>query len=415
MANNVEVSKAGAGLNLFHAKVFALLALALLADSYDLQATSFAAPVLAKLWHVKASAFAPLFGAGLAGAFVGSAAFGWIGDKFGRKRAIVLACLVYGGFSLICTFAQDPMQFAILRFFMGLGCGGALPNAVSLGTELAPARRRGALTALIFVAMPIGGAVPGFVRSMLVPDFGWQMIFIIGGVAPIVFASLIALALPESPQFLAGHKSAPSEPASNLTFGRLLSREFIAPTLLLWVMFTATLLTLYLVSNWLPTILEQVHVKPSGVATINFLYATGGALAGIALSLVIDRIGLLAVASFFFLGIASVLLVAFSEFSESGLAIVIFICGFAVTGVQYALNVSAGLIYPAEIRSSGVGAGLGVGRIGSVIGALSGGLIVGDAHAARDLFLLGAASLGIGAIASLMLMRRHDLSAGASQ
>jgi AAHS family 4-hydroxybenzoate transporter-like MFS transporter len=296
---------------------------------------------------------------------------------------------------------------------MGLGCGGAMPNAVALATELAPPRGRGALTALIFVAMPIGGAVPGFVRSELVAEFGWQIIFIIGGVAPIVIALLIALALPESPSFLAGVKAAVTRAASRLTFGKLFSREYIAPTLLLWVMFTATLLTLYLVSNWLPTILEQVHVAPSGVAKINFLYAAGGALAGIALSFVIDRAGLRAVTGFFALSIASVLVVAFSQFSLSGLAVVIVICGFAVTGVQYALNVSAGLIYPTDIRSSGVGAALGVGRIGSVIGALSGGLIVGDANAARDLFLVGAAALSVGAIASLVLMRRHDWRAGA--
>lgn len=412
MAESVQ-SEGGAS-NLFQAKVFALLALALLADSYDLQATSFAAPVLAKLWHVAPSAFAPLFGAGLAGAFFGSAGFGWIGDVFGRKRAIILACLVYGAFSLICTLAQNPFQFAVLRFLMGLGCGGALPNAVALGTELAPAHRRGMLTALIFVAMPLGGAVPGFVRAGLVPDYGWQMIFIIGGLAPLLFALLIGMGLPESPLFLSGQKTGVVNPVPAQTFGRLFGREFILRTLLMWVMFTATLLTIYLVSNWLPTILEAAQIRPAGVAMINFLNALGGALAGIALSLVIDRVGLLAVAGFFFLGIVAVVLVAFSKFSESGLAAVIFLSGFATVGVQYALNVSAGLIYPTEIRSSGVGAALGIGRIGAVIGALSGGLVVGDAHAARDLFLLGAAALGVGAIASLALMRRHGLRAGAS-
>ena len=409
MSDSAGASETGAGFNLFHVNVFALLALALLADSYDLQATSFAAPVLAKIWHVKPSAFAPLFGAGLAGAFFGSAAFGWLGDKIGRKRAIVAACLVYGGFSLVSTLVKDPTQFAILRFLMGLGCGGALPNAVALGTELAPANRRGALTALIFVAMPLGGAIPGFVRSMLVPDHGWQIIFIIGGLAPILFAALIALGLPESPMFLAGQKVPAGGRASTSNFVRLLAPEFIARTFLLWFMFTTTLLTLYLVSNWLPTILEQAHIQPSGVALINFLNALGGALAGIALSLVIDRIGLWSVTAFFLLGIAAVVLVAFSELSESGLAIVILISGFSVVGVQYALNVSAGLIYPTEIRASGVGAALGVGRIGSVIGALLGGLIVGDAHAARDLFLLGAASLAVGAAASLLLIRRRGL------
>ena len=411
MAESAQAARAEKN-TLFQAKVFALLALALLADSYDLQATSFAAPVLARLWHVAPSAFAPLFGAGLAGAFFGSAAFGWIGDKMGRKRAIIFACLVYGVFSLVCTFARDPMQFAILRFLMGLGCGGALPNAVALGTELAPVRRRGMLTALIFVAMPLGGAVPGFVRSGLVPDHGWQIIFIIGGIAPLLFALLIALGLPESPLFVGGATRG-VQLRSNETFGRLFDREFFTPTLLMWAMFTLTLLTLYLVSNWLPTILEQAHIKPSGVAMINFLNALGGAVAGVALSLVIDRIGLWAVTGFFFLGVASLVLVAFSALSESGLAIVILISGFSTVGVQYALNVSAGLFYPVEIRSSGVGAALGVGRIGAVIGALSGGLVVGDAHAARDLFLLGAAALGVGAIASLALMRRHDFRAGA--
>ena len=398
----------------FMFKVLALLGLALMTDSYDLQAASFAAPTLAAAWHVPKAAFGPLFGAGLAGVFFGAPLFGWIGDKFGRKRAILFACIAYGGFSLITTLVGNPTEFAVLRFLMGLGCGGALPNVVALATELAPHPRRGMLTSLVFVAMPLGGAIPGYVASGLVPSFGWQAIFVVGGVAPILFAALILLGLPESPVFFPAAKnaSAPASPAPTQTtrLTELLSRQFAATTLLLWVMFAGTLLTIYLISNWLPTILHAYGLTPAAVANVNFLYAIGGALSGLGISLVIDRIGLGAVFALYALALVSVVLVAFSEFSQTGLAVTMFFCGFAVTGVQYALNVSAGLIYPPRIRSSGVGAALGVGRIGSVAGAMLGALVVVRQAAGRDLFLVPVLPLAIGIFAVALLMRRRTFA-----
>jgi AAHS family 4-hydroxybenzoate transporter-like MFS transporter len=131
-------------------------------------------------------------------------------------------------------------------------------------------------------------------------------------------------------------------------------------------------------------------------------------------SLVIDRIGVAVVAGLFVMACASVALVAFSEFTFAGLAIVITACGFSVVGVQYALNVSAGLIYPAEVRSSGVGWALGIGRLGSIGGALLGGLIVGGVSAARDLFLVPIVPLALGAVCAYALMRVRNARAAKS-
>jgi AAHS family 4-hydroxybenzoate transporter-like MFS transporter len=404
----------------FTVRVLGLLILVLMTDSYDLQAASFAAPTLVKVWNVDPKAFAPLFGAGLAGVFFGAPLFGWFGDRFGRKRAIIATCALYGFFSLVCTLTQNPTQFAWLRFLMGLGFGGALPNVVALATELAPPRRRGMLTALIFIGMPLGGAIPGFVAAEFVPQFGWQIIFIIGGVAPLIFALLIAFALPESPAFLAIRRAratagaaVQSSVGARITapiFLKLLSREFRATTLLMWLMFTATLLTIYLVGSWLPLVLTARGISPEDAAVVNAEFGIGGAFAGLAISLVIDRIGLTAVAGLFIMACGSVALVALSDFTVAGLMIVVTFCGFAVVGVQYALNISAGLIYPAEMRSSGVGWALGIGRLGSIGGALMGALIVGGAYAARNLFLVPLVPLALGTVAAYVLMRLRGAS-----
>jgi len=402
-------------LDWFTVRVLVLLVLAMATDGYDLQAASFAAPTLVKVWNVEPKAFAPLFGAGLAGVFFGAPLFGWFGDRHGRKRAIVMTCALYGVFSLVCTLAVNPAQFAWLRFLMGLGFGGALPNVVALATELAPPNRRGMVTALIFIGLPLGGAMPGFVAAELVQRLGWEIIFIVGGIAPLLFAFLIAVGLPESPIFLTMRRariavrsetgrSDTKREESSIPL-KLLAREFLGTTLLLWLMFVASLLTIYLVSSWLPLVLTKAGISPEHTAALNGLLAVGGALAGLAVSLVIDRIGIAVVAGLFVMACASVAFVAFSDFTFAGLAIVIVACGFSVVGVQYALNVSAGLIYPPEVRSSGVGWALGIGRLGSIAGALLGGLIVGSVSAARDLFLVPVAPLALGAIAAYALMR----------
>lgn len=399
----------------FTVRVLTLLILALVTDGYDLQAASFAAPTLVKVWNVDPKAFAPLFGAGLAGVFFGAPIFGWFGDRYGRKRAIVITCALYGFFSLVCTLAANPAQFAWLRFLMGLGFGGALPNVVALATELAPPRRRGMVTTLTFIGLPLGGTIPGFVAAEFIPQYGWQIIFIVGGVAPLLFAFLIAIGLPESPTFLAMRRAqkrthvaterSDADRSEESIVLQLLSRELLGTTLLIWLMFVASLLTIYLVSSWLPLVLARAGVSSDHIAALNGLLGLGGAIAGIAVSLVIDRIGIAVVAGLFALACASVALVAFSEFTFAGLVIVITACGFSVIGVQYALNVSAGLIYPPQVRSSGVGWALGIGRLGSVGGALLGGLIVSGVSAARDLFLVPVVPLALGAICAYALMR----------
>jgi AAHS family 4-hydroxybenzoate transporter-like MFS transporter len=263
--------------------------------------------------------------------------------------------------------------------------------------------------------------MPGFVAAELVPRLGWEIIFIIGGVAPLLFAFLIAIGLPESPTFLAMRRARKAVRATTERSHteqkdlpillKLLSRELLSTTLLIWLMFVASLLTIYLVSSWLPLVLIKAGISSEHTAALNGLLALGGAFAGLAVSLVIDRIGVAVVAGLFVMACASVALVAFSEFTFAGLAIVIMACGFSVVGVQYALNVSAGLIYPSEVRSSGVGWALGIGRLGSIGGALLGGIIVGGVSAARDLFLVPIVPLALGAVCAYALMRLHKARA----
>jgi AAHS family 4-hydroxybenzoate transporter-like MFS transporter len=143
-----------------------------------------------------------MFSASLAGLMLGALLFGWLGDRWGRKRTIILAMLGFGVFAFATTFVSGLQQLTVLRFLTGLGLGGALPNLVALATDYMPARTRAIPACLISAAMPAGGMLAGFVASLLLPEWGWRWMFYIGGVLPVIVALALCFTLPESIRFL---------------------------------------------------------------------------------------------------------------------------------------------------------------------------------------------------------------------
>src|SRR6478609_2315270 len=149
-------------------------------------AIAFAAPHLVRAWGISPGALGPVFSASLVGILFGSALFGWVGDRFGRKAALVGSNLLFGVFTLAAAYATNLDQMFWLRLFAGLGIGGVIPNVVALNAESAPRHLRATLAIIAVGCVPIGGAIPGFVAATLVPQHGWQILFLIGGVAPLV-------------------------------------------------------------------------------------------------------------------------------------------------------------------------------------------------------------------------------------
>src|SRR6476619_4220655 len=195
------------GLSAFQIKLLIWSFFVVLIDGYDIGAIAFAAPHLVKAWGISPRALGPVFSASLIGILFGSALFGWIGDRYGRKAALIGSNLLFGVFTLAAAYASNLDQMFWLRLLAGLGIGGVIPNVVAINAESAPRKLRATLALIAVGCVPIGGAIPGLISAIYVPTYGWPILFQIGGIVPIVIGLAGFFGLPESIKFMALRES----------------------------------------------------------------------------------------------------------------------------------------------------------------------------------------------------------------
>jgi AAHS family 4-hydroxybenzoate transporter-like MFS transporter len=412
-----------------------LLLIALLCDGFDLQIVAFAAPRLAKQWDLAASSFLQYVqSANLLGMMFGATFLGNLGDRLGRKRLIVAGTLLYAGMSLLCLLVQNPTQLAVLRFLTGLGLGGVLPNVIALTAEISPAAQRARLTSIPIIGMSLGSGLPAVVAAWLVPHFGWQALFIAGGVVPVVVALLIAWKLPESILFLTFRNRDRGEIAARaleldpaLSIGAdtqfalranpgavsrgsirdLFVGRLTVTTPLLWLMFACTLLSMHFLNSWVTVILNQAGLSEVQTAFTNGVMHWGGAVAAVCTVFLLGRLGLNLALLLLLLGFTGCFIIASTGFAAPLLlTLAISMAGFGIIGCQGVLNASAGLIYPVSCRPTGVGAALGIGRIGSLSGPLLGGYILNQHWPSQRMFYVPLLPLAVAAAATLLLIVR---------
>jgi AAHS family 4-hydroxybenzoate transporter-like MFS transporter len=377
--------------------------LAMMADGFDLLNASIAGPALIKEWGITRAALGPVFSASLAGFFVGAPFFGYLGDRFGRRLAIISALFFMGITTLACAWAADLQQLLWLRFLSGLGLGGVLPNVIALNAEFTPKRLRATMLVVIAMGISLGAAVPGLVGVTLMPIYGWPVIFVVGGVIPFVVGLCMLFAIPDSIKFMVlrggrdeavarlVHKFDPAvtvapgtrfvldqDEGSATTRGSPLGlfRGGWAPvTVLLWLIFVLNLMANNLMNAWLPMIVQSSGHSAAQGSFAGSLYQLGGSAGGLCIGLLIDRFGLKILAIMFAVGVPVLVFTGTSGVSDPVLLTMAFLSGGVIVGLQNGLNAGAGLIYPTALRANGVGYALGVGRIGSVTGPLIGSLL----------------------------------------
>ena len=421
----------------FQVKLLLMCAAVLFLDGFDTQAIGYVAPALAKEWHVGKSALGPVFSAGLFGLMIGALVFGPLADRVGRKRIIILSTVAFGIGAFATAFAQDVTWLLIIRFLTGLGLGGAMPNAVALTSEYNPHRRRATMVMIMFCGFSVGAALGGLLAADLIPRLGWRSVFIVGGIAPLLMVPVLAWRLPESVRFLATAGKAPGRVAQLLKHispktvfapdARFvvhephlagipvlhLFREGRAPvTLLLWVVFFMSLLDIYFLANWLPTVLNDLGASVSEAAMIGSLLQVGGVVGTFALGSVIDRFSFRALALVYFVAVFAV--GAIGQFGHSAflVSVAIFAAGFCVVGGQIAANALAAAFYPTAVRATGVGWALGMGRVGSIVGPLVGGALLAAKWSTAAVFIAAAAAALCAALASFGLSRLTGGGAG---
>ncbi len=430
LPQNVDVAEVidGQKRNRFLTSIVLLGFVAQLGDGYDLAAVAYAAPGLVRDWHIERELLAPVFSAGLFGMMVGALGFGWLGDRFGRRIAIVLAALFCGVFTLACAFAPSLWALGILRFMTGVGLGGLPANTVALMAEYAPKRSRAMLITLMFMGITFGGTLPAFVTALL-PGQGWQVLFLVGGVVPIVAAVLNLLFMPESLKFLALRARDRQQLVRNVRrlrpdltvsedanfifprrgdgvfrFAKLFQADLRRMTPLVWVLFISNLMANFFLNSWMPTLLRDSGLSATDAALTNSLYYVGGVFGGLTISHFLDRKGIAVVGVFMLAACACVAGLGQVHDVPFALQGAVLLVGVTVLGVQLALNAIPGLTYPTSIRANGTGWALGVGRIGAIMGPLIGGQLIHMHLPLEELFLAPVVPLFIGACAALLLV-----------
>lgn len=416
----------------FNIKLVAWSFLLVLADGYDFSAPGFAAPSLIKAWNItNLAVLGPVFSASLVGIAIGAPVLGYLADRIGRKKVLILSTVMFALFTLAATQATGVGSFLILRVIAGLGLGGVMPVSVALNAEYAPRRLRATMVALMFSGLGVGVALPGLVAAWLVPHYGWRVIFLIGGLFPLIVAACLVFVLPESAKYLVLHgghrnrlvgivqKIAPqlTIPSSakfvlreegthaKPSLAALFAGDLAVKTPLLWILFMTVGMVLYFIQTWTPTLLGTIGVAPSRAALATSLYQFGSIAGTLALGLPVDRFGARPLTLALALSVPAVACLGLASVSEPALMALLFFCGALILGGQNALNALAGLIYPSFIRANGVGMCFAIVRVGSIFGTVVGGFLIAAKLPIRQLFLITAGPMIIAAIACYLLER----------
>lgn len=413
----------------FQLKVLALCFLVVAIDGFDTAAVGYIAPALKGEWKLVPTQLSTLFGAGLFGLMAGALLFGPLADKVGRRTILIISTAFFGLASIASASSSSIEALMVWRFVTGIGLGGAMPSAITLTSEYCPERNRSLLVMIMFCGFTMGGALGGLSAAALIADFGWQGVLVLGGALPLVLAAVLLFLLPESVRYLvlkggrdtrvAGilHQVDPAARVEGAQFvgvrhvegspvGQLFKPGLVVGTLLLWVTFFMSLLVFYLLTSWLPTLLNSSGQSMMSASLIALMLPIGSTIGAILIGLLMDRYNPhLVLACSYTLAAAFILMLGFSTGSIALLIIAVFGAGIGTGGSQIGINALSAAFYPTASRATGVSWANAVGRTGSVLGSMVGGQLLALGWSLGTVFGLAAIPALIAGLAILAMGR----------
>lgn len=407
--------------------VLGLCILTVLMEGFDAQAMGFVAPAVSKQLHIARAALGTVLSSGLVGMMIGALTLGPLADRIGRKPVIVGSALLFGTASLLTATAHSISSLLTFRLITGIGLGASLPTMIALEAEYMPKRFRATSIVIAGSGFSLGATLGGLASARLLDHFGWQSVFVAGGVVPILIAAVLIVWLPESIRYLvvkggsdglvlrylrnlsprtpiaAGTRFVVEEAGeSGFVVKQLFTQGRAAKTLLLWVIFFMNLLDVYFLNSWLPTVIHDSGIAVKTAILITTLFQAGGTVGALTLGILIDQTASYQVlAAGYLAATACVFLIGTAATSVPLLASAVLGAGFFVVGGQIGANALAAESYPTALRSTGVGWSLGIGRIGSITGPLVGSAIL-SSGAAGQVFSIAAVPMLIAAVAGFL-------------
>ncbi|MXO70462.1 MFS transporter [Alteraurantiacibacter buctensis] len=390
----------------------ALVMAALVIDGLDYQLLALLAPVILEEWGVDRGSFGTAMAAALFGMAIGAGGGGWLGDRIGRLRALVLSVVLFGCATVAASRADGVPALAVLRVIGGVGFGAAGPNAIALVTDWLPERWRTYAVALLAVGTPAGGMVGALVLPVLLPPLGWRGVFVALGLLAVALAVVLALLLREAPR---AERVAGGEPVA------LFSRANLRLNAGIGTSFAALTAIVYGLNAWMPSFLTDAGFTLEQALAASFAFnacsIAGALLAGWLVRAAGSRVTLLGSTL-----LACLCLVGFGLTLDHAPAVpdlalrttldalAAGVGGFASVAVT-TLYAMAALLYPPAIRAGGIGLGMTLGRIGGIGMSFAGGYLL-DWAGGSALLLFGVLALcALVATTAGWLVRQHVTAA----
>ncbi len=373
-------------------------------EGFDLQSMGVAAPRMKAEMLLSSTEMGWVFSAAVLGTLPGAMLAGRLADSIGRKKVFISCILIFGLMSLLTPFTQQLNSLLLVRFMTGLGMGGALPIVITMVSEAVSEKYKATAVSAMYCGMPIGGVLTSVVALSLTADHEWRHIFYFGGIAPLLLVPVLIVFLPESKAYLNKTANSPATRPSLVTV--LFAKPRILITSSLWLSFFGTLLVLALFQNWLPTLISGLGLNKEQASYIQIGFNLGGSIGILILGFMLDRLNKFLIVAGVYTGILISLIGL--AYSNSAFSFTLFAsgCGMFVIGCQSILYTLAAKYYPTEMRGTGVGAAVAIGRIGAFSGPLVAGYLLGTGQSEIVVIASSIPMILLAAISALILLRK---------
>lgn len=368
-------------------------------DGIDVLIVSFSSSDIAAEMSLSKAELGYIFSAGLAGMTLGALGIAPLADKVGRRRIFILSLILITLGMLLVWFCENYSQLLLLRFITGLGIGGILPAMAATASEFSNNKNRDFNVGLVQAGWPVGAIFTGLFCAYTIPLFGWRYAFLFAGGVSFLMLLAVIIFMTDSLDYLVKKqpngafvkinvllKKMQLDPLTQLPekplettekpFNSLFSKEFKADTFKLWVAVFFGFLTLYTIMSWVPNIAKDSGLPFEMATYVGIALNVGAALGTISLGLVSKKLGLRKTVFIYMLSAFCIMIIygniVLSPYLIFGL---IFLIGITVQGGFNGIYPTLARVYPTEVRSTGVGFAVGIGRFGAILGPSIFGLL----------------------------------------